>query len=108
MITGLVVDLVESVESQYINVSTFRPFIGSSYIKLLVELKNSKKELINVKNNDQKYFVWCHIKHINPVKIHSERITQNNKKLINNLDMKGLNFPCQTKYVSFFFVMKTL
>ena len=43
--------------------------------KLSVELRNSKKGLINIKNNDQKFFLWCHIRHVNLVKIHPERIT---------------------------------
>ena len=33
--------IVESVDSQYINISTFRPLSGGSYIKLPVELRNS-------------------------------------------------------------------
>ena len=41
---------VESIESQYINISTYRPVYG------LVELKNPKKELINIKNKDEKCF----------------------------------------------------
>ena len=35
--------IVEFVESQYINVSTYRPLSGSSYTKLPVELKVQKK-----------------------------------------------------------------
>ena len=77
---------VESIESQYINISTYRPLSGSSYVKLPAELRSSKKGLINIKNNDQKCFLWCHVRHINPVKIHPERITQNDKQLINDLD----------------------
>ena len=34
----------ESVKSQYINISTFTPLIGSSYIKLPAELRNPKKD----------------------------------------------------------------
>ena len=47
---------VESIESQYINISTYRPLSGSSYVKLPAELRSSKKGLINIKNNDQKCF----------------------------------------------------
>ena len=47
---------VESIESQYINISTYRPLSGSSYIKLPAELKSPKKGLINIKNNDQVFF----------------------------------------------------
>ena len=67
---------VEFIESQYINISGYRPLSGSSYIKLPVELKSPKKELTNVKNNDQKCFLWCHVRHINPVKIYPVRITR--------------------------------
>ena len=59
------------------------------------ELRTSKKGLINIKNNDQKCFLWCHIRHINPVKIHPERITQTNKKLANDLDYDGIKFPVE-------------
>ena len=31
---------VESIESQYINISTYRSLVGSSYIDLPVELKS--------------------------------------------------------------------
>ena len=85
--------IVELIESRNINVSTYRPLSGSSYIKLPVQLKSPKKGLINIKNNDQKCFLWCHVRHINPVKIHSERITQNDKKLANNLSFDGTEFP---------------
>ena len=69
---------VKLIESQYINISTYRLSSGISYVKLPAELRTSKKGLINIKNNDQKCFLWCHIRHINPVKIHPERITQTN------------------------------
>ena len=46
--------IVEKIHSQYINISTFRPLSRSSNIKLPAELKIPKKELINIKNNDQK------------------------------------------------------
>ena len=65
---------VESIESQYINISTYRPLSGSSYMDLPVELRSPRKGLINIKNKDQKCFLWCHVKHINPSKVHSERI----------------------------------
>ena len=57
--------IVKSVMLQYINIPTFGPLTGSSYVKLPAELRNSKNALINIKNNDQKCFLWCHIWHIN-------------------------------------------
>ena len=72
--------IIELIESQYINVSTYRPLSGSSYRKLPVELKSPKKGLINIKNNDQKCFLWSHVRRINPVNIHPESITREDKK----------------------------
>ena len=44
--------IVETIKSQYINISTYRLLIGSSYLKLPIELRSPKKGLINLKNND--------------------------------------------------------
>ena len=64
------------IESQYINVSTYKSLSASSCIKLLAKLRSPKKGLINIKNNCQKCFFWCHVRHFNPVKIDPERITR--------------------------------
>ena len=48
--------IIELIESQYINISTYRPLAGSFYIDLPIELKHPRKGLINIKNNDQKCF----------------------------------------------------
>ena len=85
------------IESQYINISNYRSLSGSSYVKLPAELRSSKKRLINIKNNDQNSFLWCHVRHINPVKIHPERITREDKKLANNLNYDGVRFPVREK-----------
>ena len=77
--------IVESIESQYINISTYRPLLGSSYIDLPIELKNPKKGLINIKNKDQKCFLWCHVRHINPSKENPERIRKIDKKLVKHI-----------------------
>ena len=55
----------ELIESKYINISTYRPLSGISYIDLPVELRSPTKGLINIKNKDSKCFLWGHIKHIN-------------------------------------------
>ena len=36
--------IVESMESQYTNISTYRPLAGSSYLSLTVDLKSRKKD----------------------------------------------------------------
>ena len=76
---------VESIESQYINISTYRPLSGSSYMNLPVELRNSRKGLINIKSKEQKCFLWCHVRHINSAKEHPERIRKVDKKLVKHI-----------------------
>ena len=89
--------IVELIKSQYVNISTYRPLSGSSYVKLPVELRTSKKDLINIKSNYQKCFLWHHVRHITPVKIHPERITREDKKLVNDLDYDRFELPVQEK-----------
>ena len=48
----------------------------SAYIELRDKLNNPTKILISIKNNDNKFFLWCHIRHLNLVKTHPERITK--------------------------------
>ena len=55
------------------------------------------KGLINIRNNDNKCFLWCHITHLNPLKIHPERITKEDKNMINGLDYEGIKFPVSKK-----------
>ena len=47
--------------------------MGSTYIELPDKVKNPVKGMINVKSNGNKCFLWCHIRHLNLVKIHSEK-----------------------------------
>ena len=48
--------IIELIESQYINISTYRPLSGSFYMDLPVELRNPRRGLINIKNKDKKHF----------------------------------------------------
>ena len=85
---------------QFILISTYRPLSGSSYLKLPTELRSPKKELISIKNNDQKCFLWCYIRHINPMKILPERVTQTDEKLASDLDYGGVEFFVRKKTFS--------
>ena len=55
------------------------------------------KGLINIKNRDNKCFLWCHIRHLIPLKRHSERISKADKKTSNDLDYKAIKFPVSKK-----------
>ena len=55
-------------------------------MKLATKLESPKKGLINIKNKDQKCFLLCHVRHINVVEIHLQRITGEDRELANDLD----------------------
>ena len=74
--------VIDRLDSHYINVTKYKPLHGSSYIELPTELKNPKKGLINMKNEDDECFRWCHIRHLNPQTEHSERIKKEDKEMI--------------------------
>ena len=84
--------IIESIESQYINISTYRPLLGNFYIDLPIEL-SPKKGLINIKNKDQNCFLWCHVRHINPLKEHPGKIKKVDKRLASNLNYDEIEFP---------------
>ena len=72
--------------------SIYNPLLGSSYIELPDKLRKSVIGLINIKDNDNKCFLWCHIWHLNLLK-RQERITKADETLTNDLDYKGIKFP---------------
>ena len=88
--SGLV---IESVEAEYVNISICSPLSGSTYIELPNKLRNTMKGLINIKNSDNKSFLWCHIRHLNPLEKHPQRIPKADKKMVNDLDYEGIKFP---------------
>ena len=91
--------VIEEILNHCINVVSYITLRGNSYIPLPKELRNSKKGLINLKNDDNECFLWCHIRHKNPVKIHSERVKMSDKEFVQKLDYSGITFPMQIKDV---------
>ena len=88
---------IESIDNHYINLTKHKPLKGSSYIELHVELRNSLKGLINIKNKDNECFRWCHIRHLNLINTHPERITKKDKQYINKLNYTDIEFPVSQK-----------
>ena len=88
---------IESVDNHHLNIVQYQPMKGSSYIKLPQELRNSSKGLINMKNEDNECFRWCHIRHLNPQDKNPQRIKKSDKQYIQDLDYTGIEFPVTTK-----------
>ena len=92
--------ITELIESQYINISTYRPLSGSSYMDLPIELKSPRKGLKNSKNKDKKCFLWCYVRYINFSIKHPERILKTDKKVLKNLIMNELSFLYKKKILT--------
>ena len=78
----------ELINSKYLNI----PLFGGTLFELPKELNNPKKGLINLRNNDDKSFLWCHVRHLNPVNDHSTRIKKEDKKIVDTPDYTGVIF----------------
>lgn len=90
--------LVERVESHHLNIVKYDPMSESSCIKLPEELQNSSKGFINLKNEDNECFCWCHIIYLNPQQKDPQRIKKSYKEYINRLDYSGIDFPMSSKH----------
>ena len=84
--------VVESINSEFVNISKYAPLFGSSFVELRDKLKHPMKGLINIKNNDNKCFLWCHVRHLNLVDKNSSRISKIDKKIADALDYSDINF----------------
>ena len=85
--------IIESIDCEYLNIFLYSPLRGSKYIELPSGLRNSKKGLINVKNNDNKCSLWCLIRHLNIVETNPQKLTKEDEEMINNLHYPGIKFP---------------
>ena len=70
---------------------------GSSYIQLPQELRNSTRGLVNIKNDNNECFRWCHIRYLNPQKKYPQGIKKSAKEVLLELDYAGIEFPVSVK-----------
>ena len=89
--------VIELILDHYLNIIGYTPSRGSSYLPLPKELKNSMLGLINLQNEDEKCFLWCHVRKLNPIKRNPQRITLKDKESIKKLDYSGVTFPVSYK-----------
>ena len=92
--------VIEYVVNQYLNIVKYEPMKGSSYIQLPAELRNSAKGLINLKNENDECFRWCHIRHLNPQEKYPQRIKKSDKAYIEKLDYSEIQFPVTIKQIN--------
>ena len=98
---------IESVDNHYLNIVQYQPMKGSSYIKLPQELRHHKKGLINMKNEDNECFRWCHIRRLNPQDKDPQKIKKSDKEYINKLS-STIQLRRRMTSISTYSVMKTI
>ena len=83
-----------------IHIVDYKPIKGSSYIPLpnFIMRKNA---IINIKNEDDKCFLWSVLRYLHPKQIHGERLTDL-IKYENDLNFKGIEFPVKVKDIQKF------
>jgi hypothetical protein len=81
-----------NIESHYINIAMYKPLAGSTYMKLPEDIRNSKSVLINIKNDDDMCFLWCHVRHLRPKSRRATSITKKDRDFELELDYYGIEF----------------
>ena len=84
----------------YFNVVSYVPLKGRSYFPLPEELRHHRKGLINLQNDDNKCFLWCHVRHHNPIENNPQRVKETDKALAKELDYTGVTFPVTIRDMS--------
>ena len=74
----------------------YNPQAGHLYTKL-PKPKKFKKSSINIVNKDNQFLPWHHIRHLHPVRKHTEQIKKFGKEIVENLDYNGREFSVSEK-----------
>ena len=90
-----------TVISLVLHITKWEPIYGSSYIPLDPYLAN-KKAIINMKNEDDKCFMWCVLRALYPKNDHPERIDKDLKSKQDNINMKGICYPVNFRAIDRF------
>ena len=75
---------------------SYKPLRGETYIYVPKELAD-KKAIINIQNKDNKCFLWCVLRALNPDEKNPQRL---DKKLMgkeNTLNIEGIDYPVSLK-----------
>ena len=80
---------------------SYNPLIGETWIELPKELAD-QKAIINMKKNDNKCFLWCVLRALNPKDGNPEGIDKELKPKENTLNMEGIEYPVSLKDINKF------
>ena len=84
-----------------LHTTKWEPIYGSSYIPLDPYLAN-KKAIINMKNEDDKCFMWCVLRALYPKNDNPERIDKDLKSKQDIINMNGIHYPVNFRAIDRF------
>ena len=84
-----------------LHTTRYNPLRGETWIPLPKELAN-KKAIIKMQNKDNKCFLWCVLRALNPKDNHPERVDKELKLKENTLNMDGIEYPVSLKDIDKF------
>ena len=91
----------EKVEKLVLHTTRWEPVNAGSYIELPQELKN-RKAIINMKNQDDKCFMWSVLRALNLKDRDNERIDNDLKNKVDTLNMEGIQYPVSLRGIDRF------
>ena len=89
------------VEKLVLHTTRWDPINAGSYIDLPPFLKN-KKAIINMKNQDEKCFMWSVLRALNPKDTIPDRIDKDLKSKQDTLNMQGIRYPVNSRDIDRF------
>lgn len=95
--SGWTLDRIEALE---IRLNKYNPLRGATYIELPQIIKD-KKAVINVKNDDNRCFLWAVLSALYPVQDNAYRVS-NYEPYVNTLNFTGIEFPVKLQDVKRF------
>ena len=91
----------KKVEKLVLHTTRWDPINAGSYIELPPFLKN-KKAIINMKNQDEKCFMWSVLRALNPKDTNPDRIDKDLKSKQDTINMKGIKYPVDMRGIDHF------
>ena len=93
--------VLDSIIDITLHTAEWDPLNAGSYMELPEYLKN-KKAIINMKNQDDKCFLWCVLRALNPKDNHPERVDKDLISKQDTLNMKGIRYPVSLRDIDRF------
>ena len=90
---------VEGVNHHYVHILRYGSLNGASYIELPASLRGNKRGLTNIKNEDDRCFMWCLLAHKLPDKTNPQWVKEYEEH-VEKVDFSGVTFPVKQKHYS--------